>query len=114
MLGPGSPPGQRRLHPPRGCDRVRRMWRRVRYVLLLVGLAALATCPAAWRDYRRKNRGDEARELLRYMAGLVEAEYTRRDGRFPQQPAGPTPPVGRCCEQGGACEVDAQAWADPA
>ena len=90
------------------------MWRRVRYVLLLIGLAAVATCPAAWRDYRRRNRAAEARNLLEYMARLVEAEYHERSGRLPQQPVGPTPPVGRCCEQGGECVVDQASWADPA
>jgi hypothetical protein len=90
------------------------MWRRARYVLLLIGLAALATCPAAWRDFRRKQRSEEAPHVLRYLAGLVRAEYTARDGRLPQQAVGPTPPIGRCCEQGGQCEVDKDTFADPA
>jgi len=90
------------------------MWRRVRYVLILIGLAALATCPAAWRDWRRKNRAEEAPAMLRYLAGLVRDAYTARDGRLPQQSVGPTPPVGRCCEQGGTCPVDATLWDDPA
>jgi hypothetical protein len=90
------------------------MWRRVRYVLLLLGLAAVATCPAAWRDFRRNNRAEEARATLRYLAGLVRAEYAERGGRLPQQPVGPTPPVGRCCEQGGECIVEAELWSDPA
>lgn len=90
------------------------MWRRARYWLLLLGLAALATCPGAWRDFRRRQRAKEAPELLRYMAGLVRAEYADRGGRLPQQSVGPTPPVGRCCEQGGTCEVDKAQWADPA
>jgi hypothetical protein len=90
------------------------MWRRIRYVLLLIALAALATCPAAWRDYRRKNRAAEAEHLLAYLARLVEAEYRDRGGRLPQQPVGPTPPIGRCCEQGGTCAIDKDAWADPA
>jgi hypothetical protein len=90
------------------------MWRRARYVLLLVALAAGATCPAAWRDFSRKQRAEEAPTVLRYLAGLVRAEYTAREGRLPQQPAGPTPPIGRCCEQGGRCAVDAEAFSDPA
>jgi len=90
------------------------MWRRVRYVLLLVGLAAMATCPAAWREFRHKHRAGEAREMLRYLASLVRAEYGDRGGRLPQQSVGPTPPINRCCEQGGTCAVDAAAWADPA
>jgi hypothetical protein len=90
------------------------MWRRARYVLLLIGLAAIATCPAAWRDFRRKQRSEEATDVLRYLAGLVRAEYTARDGRLPQQSVGPTPPIGRCCEQGGRCEATADTFADPA
>lgn len=90
------------------------MWRRVRYVLLLVGLAALATCPAAWREFRHKNRAGEARAMLGYMASLVRAEFLDRGGRLPQQSVGPTPPAGRCCEQGGTCAVDKAPWADPA
>ncbi|MCA9680085.1 MAG: hypothetical protein H6709_07775 [Kofleriaceae bacterium] len=89
------------------------MWRRVRYVLLLVGLMAIATCPAAWRDFRRSQRADEAHEVLRYLATLVRAEIVARDGRLPQQPVGPTPPIGRCCEQGGQCVVEPSLWADP-
>ncbi len=90
------------------------MWRRVRYVLLLIALVALATCPAAWRDYRRKNRAEEAKHLLAYLGRLVEAEFSERGGRLPQQSVGPTPPIGRCCEQGGTCSVEHDAWADPA
>ena len=89
------------------------MWRRVRYVLLLVALCALATCPAAWRDFRKKQQADEAPAVLRYLASLVAEQYTARGGRLPQQSVGPTPPIGRCCEQGGTCEVEAAQWDDP-
>jgi hypothetical protein len=89
------------------------VWRRVRYLLLLVGLAALATCPAAWRDFRRSNQAGEAEHLLRYLGERVRAEYARRGGRLPQQPVGPTPPLGHCCEQGGRCAVDPTWWTDP-
>jgi hypothetical protein len=89
------------------------VWRRVRYVLALLGLAALATCPAAWRDFRRKNRAEEATKTLRYLAEHVRAEHAERGGRLPQQAVGPTPPVNRCCEQGGKCQVEKELWADP-
>ena len=89
------------------------MWRRVRYIALLVGLAALATCPAAWRQHRTEQRAAEATAMLRYLAGLVRAEHAARDGRLPQQSVGPTPPIGRCCEQDGACEVEPTQWAHP-
>jgi hypothetical protein len=90
------------------------MWRKARYWLLLFALCTLATCPAAWRAYRRQQRSEEAPHVLRYLAGLVRAEYAARDGRFPQQSVGPTPPIGRCCEQGGRCAVDQTWWDDPA
>ena len=61
------------------------MWRKGRYWLLLLALALLATCPAAWKEFRRKQRAEEAPHVLRYLAGLVRAEFAARDGRFPQQ-----------------------------
>ena len=90
------------------------MWRKGRYWLLLLALALVATCPRAWRDFRRKQRAEEAPDVLRYLAGLVRAEYTARDGRLPQQSVGPTPPAGRCCEQGGRCTPEKDTWDDPA
>ena len=90
------------------------MWRKGRYWLLLLGLCVLATCPAAWKRFRRSQRAEEAPQVLRYLAGLVRAEYQARDGRLPQQSVGPTPPIGRCCEQGGRCKPEKDTWDDPA
>ena len=92
---------------------MRPVWRRVRYILLLSALASVAVCPAAWRDFKRRNAAEEAPALVRYLAERVRAEAEARGGRLPQQPAGPTPPLGRCCEQDGQCAVDAASWNDP-
>jgi hypothetical protein len=88
------------------------MWRKVRYLLLLLALCAMATCPAARRAWLRRERAKEAPLLLDSLADRVQAVWKER-GRFPQEPAGPTPPLGSCCDQGGACDVDAAQWQRP-
>ena len=85
------------------------MWKKLRYVLVLVGLCALATCPSAVRAWHTRERAREAPQLLDVLADRVEAVWKAR-GRFPQEPAGPTPPLGACCDQGGECAVDAAQW----
>jgi hypothetical protein len=86
-------------------------WRRVRYVLLLIALCAIATCPTAKRSCQAKNRAQEADDLLSYLADRVALEVTRT-GKVPPLPAGPTP-LPDCCEQGGVCAEDATRWATP-
>jgi hypothetical protein len=85
-------------------------WRRLRYVLLLVALCAIATCPAARRSCTAKQRAAEAEKLLEYLAERVAARVAAT-GRVPPTPAGPTP--GSCCEHGGVCSPDAAAWTGP-
>lgn len=87
-------------------------WRRVRYALALVGLCALATCPAAVRSCRAKQRAREADRLLGVLADKV-AEVVAATGRVPPNAAGPTPKVS-CCDQGGTCAPDAATWSAPA
>ncbi len=88
------------------------MWgRRLRYVLLLIALCAIATCPAAKRSCTAKNRAAEADELLGYLADRVAAHVTA-SGRVPATPAGPTPQP-PCCEQGGVCHPDPALWSQP-
>jgi hypothetical protein len=85
------------------------MWgRRLRYVLLLIVLCAIATCPAAKRSCTAKTRAAEADELLGYLADRVAAHVTAT-GRVPATPAGPTPEAS-CCDQGGACRPDPALW----
>lgn len=86
-------------------------WRRLRYVLLLIALCAIATCPAAKRSCTAKTRAAEADELLGYLADRVAAEIATT-GRVPPTAAGPTPTPG-CCEQGGVCSPDPAVWATP-
>lgn len=83
-------------------------WRRLRYVLLLIALCAIATCPAAKRTCTAKTRAAEADQLLGYLADRVAA-HVATTGRVPPAAAGPTPEPG-CCARGGACPVDAAAW----
>ncbi|MBS1121468.1 MAG: hypothetical protein H6Q90_3696 [Deltaproteobacteria bacterium] len=86
-------------------------WRRLRYMLLLAALCAVATCPAAKRSCTARNRSQEAEDLLGYLAERVEASIVAT-GRVPAVPAGPTP-LPSCCEQGGTCSPDATLWATP-
>ena len=86
-------------------------WRRLRYVLLLVALCAIATCPAAQRSCTAKTRAREAELLLEFLADRVEAVIAAT-GRVPAAAAGPTPALA-CCDRGGTCEPDPAAWAAP-
>jgi len=86
-------------------------WRRLRYVLLMIALCAIATCPAAKRSCTVRTRSAEADQLLGYLADRVAA-HVAADGRVPPTAAGPTPEPG-CCERGGTCPADAAAWAAP-
>ena len=83
-------------------------WRRLRYLLLLIALCAVATCPAARRSCTAKTRAVEADELLGYLADRV-AERVAATGRVPAVAAGPTPELA-CCEQGGTCRPDSSLW----
>src|SRR5690242_15118612 len=78
-------------------------WRRLRYVLLLVALCAIATCPAARRACLTRTRAAEADQLLGYLADRVAAQVAA-SGRVPPMPAGPTPKG--CCGTGGAGGAD--------
>jgi hypothetical protein len=84
-------------------------WRSLRYLLLLVALSAIATCPAAKRACTAKTRAAEADHLLGYLADRVAA-HVAATGRVPPTAAGPTPQPG-CCEQGGVCRPDPALWA---
>ena len=86
-------------------------WRRLRYLLLLTGLCAIATCPAAKRACTAKQRAKEADKLLDYLADRVEASIAAT-GHVPPAAAGPTP-LPACCEQGGTCAQDDTLWATP-
>jgi hypothetical protein len=85
------------------------MWgRRLRWILTLLALCAIATCPAAKRSCTAENRSREADNLLDVLAERV-ATAVATTGKVPPTPAGPTP-VTSCCDQGGTCKADASAW----
>lgn len=86
-------------------------WRRLRYVLLLIALCAIATCPTAKRSCQAKNRSQEAEDLLAYLVDKV-AQSVVATGRVPATPAGPTP-LPDCCESGGVCAADPTRWLAP-
>jgi len=86
-------------------------WRRLRYLVLLVALCSVATCPAAQRACTAKSRAREAEQLLGYLADRVEAAVAAT-GRVPPQAAGPTP-AQTCCDRGGVCEPDPADWSAP-
>lgn len=85
-------------------------WRRLRYVLVLVALCSIATCPAAKRACTARTRAQEAEDLLGYLAERVALTYLAT-GKLPPA-AGPTPRPS-CCEQGGTCAPDPSTWAAP-
>jgi hypothetical protein len=85
------------------------MWgRRLRYVLTLLALCAIATCPSAKRSCTARNRSREAENLLTVLAERV-ASVVATTGKVPPAPAGPTPQPS-CCEQGGTCKADPAVW----
>jgi len=86
-------------------------WRRVRYVLVLLALSAIATCPAAKRACVAKNRAREADDLLTVLADRVERTVLET-GKVPPVAAGPSP-AQSCCDQGGTCSPDAATWDTP-
>jgi hypothetical protein len=86
-------------------------WRRLRYLLLLIALCAIATCPAAKRSCTAKTRSAEADQLLGYLGDRVAAQVAAT-GRVPPTAAGPTPDPA-CCDRGGTCPADAALWTAP-
>jgi hypothetical protein len=87
------------------------MWRRLRYVLGLAALCALATCPSAKRACTADIEARESDQLLDYLGDRI-AEVVATTGKVPPVAAGPTPVPG-CCEQGGACSADSVQWDAP-
>jgi hypothetical protein len=86
--------------------------RRFRYVMLLIGLCSLATCPAAKRSCTARAQSREADQMLQYLVERV-AMSVAHTGRVPATPAGPTP-LPSCCDiGGGTCTADPAVWDTP-
>jgi hypothetical protein len=88
-------------------------WRRLRYVLVLIALCAIATCPAAKRSCTAKNRAQEAEDLLSVLAENV-GRTLAQTGHVPPLPAGPSPQPSCCDREGGVCEPEAGTFDTPA
>lgn len=61
------------------------------------------------RNYHPPHRSPEARQRLLRIYDAAKSYYAE-SGVFPGPSVPVTPPLGRCCEQGGKCEVDAAQW----
>ena len=88
------------------------IWRRARWLLALVGLCTLATCPAATRQCSQRRHAREAPQLLGYLVDEIRG-HVAAHGTLPDIIAGPTPPIGTCCESGTTCAPDPSLWTAP-
>jgi len=86
-------------------------WRRVRWLLTLIALCSIATCPSAKRSCQAKQDAREAPDLVSVIADQVTLAVAST-GKVPPLPAGPTP-VPSCCDQGGSCAADPALWQTP-
>ena len=86
-------------------------WRRVRWLLSLIALCSIATCPSAKRACVAKNRAREAEDLVTILGDRV-AQIVAATGKVPPKAAGPSP-VPSCCDQGGTCKADPTVWSTP-
>jgi type II secretory pathway pseudopilin PulG len=76
----------------------------------VVGVIAAVSIPA-FVKYQRKSESTEARMMLmRMYSGATE--HAMDAGAVPAASAGPTPPLGTCCQQGGTCQPNPAWWAD--
>ncbi len=87
-------------------------WRRLRWMLALIGLCALATCPAAQRQCTSRRAAREAPALLGYLVERVRLHAAAHHA-LPDLTVGPTPAVGTCCESGDTCAPEPTRWALP-
>jgi hypothetical protein len=87
--------------------------RRLRWLLALVALSALATCPRGWRACSKEQRSREGDRLAAYLAASVKQIYAATKA-VPPTPAGPTPTI-PCCDIGddGRCPAELAQWRTP-
>lgn len=80
-------------------------------VALVVGVVLFMSM-RSFTSYMKKSKSSESQENLYSIARGAEV-YQMTYGAFPSQPAGPTPPLGSCCEQGSRCQPDPSLWMQP-
>jgi len=90
--------------------------------LTAVSFATLGTMAAvaipAFTKYMARSRASEARSSMLRMSLGAGRSYAESDSAagapgkpaFPAPSAGPTPPLGECCRQGGKCAPDPTLW----
>jgi hypothetical protein len=88
------------------------IWRRARWLLALVGLCTLATCPAATRTCSQRRHAREAPLMLGYLVDEIRG-HVAAHGALPDITAGPTPPIGSCCREDSTCAPEAAQWQTP-
>lgn len=86
-------------------------WRRVRWLLTLIALCSIATCPSAKRSCVARNQAQEAEDLVTVLGDKI-AQIVAVTGKVPPTAAGPSP-VPSCCDQGGTCKEDMATWSTP-
>ena len=91
----------------------RAIWQRARWLIALVGLCTLATCPAATRTCSQRRHAREAPVMLGYLVDEIRG-HVAAHGTLPDLAAGPTPPIGTCCQDGATCAPDPARWSAPA
>jgi hypothetical protein len=90
----------------------RAIWQRARWLLALVALCTLATCPAATRTCRQRRAAREAPQMLGYLVDEIRG-HVAAHGALPDVTAGPTPAIGTCCQDGATCAPDPARWDTP-
>jgi hypothetical protein len=84
-----------------------------------VTIAGLALFAVSCDSSRRPSRTQEARDGVVRIYDAARDYYRSRyskdalNASFPPLSAGPTPPLGACCKNGGACDPDPSLWAGP-
>jgi hypothetical protein len=85
------------------------MWKKVRYIAILLTLCAFATCPAAKRSCDQQNHSREAGVSLTYLEQRL-ASMATQGKPWPTVSTPVTPARNACCEQGGKCGVEPVPW----
>ncbi len=89
------------------------------FIVFFVGVSSAVAIPA-FMKYIKKSKTAEARELIYKMYQGARAYYMdpgmsagglqAAAPQFPEPSAGPTPPLGACCQAGGKCAPRASLW----
>jgi hypothetical protein len=83
--------------------------RRVRWLLALLSLCTLATCPTAQRQCAARQTAREAPALLGYLVERMRLHAVTHHA-LPDITVGPTPDVGACCKTDDGCAAKPDQW----